>query len=345
MSKYWDINVILRYQRRFNFINGKRSIGKTYTTQKFLLDRALKKRKQFIYIVRTQDEKKRGIMKEAFDKVTDNEFPEINFEYEAGTYYKVIEGEDKIKTKIPLGYCIALSEAVKIKKLSFPDVYYMMMDEYMLEGTHAKMYVNGWNEPDLLLSLYHTVDRETDRVIVFMLGNNTAFYNPYHMHDAFRIPNIEPGEIWTSENVLFQWAVSSEELEEEKSKCKFLRMIANTKYGQYAKDGNYVGDNSNFIEQRTQKSKHLFIISYTGRDYGVWFDSSNNLVFIDTAVDPSCNLRYAFTLDDHSENTVLTKSKSYSNLIWLSLHFKRGNVRFVNMDVKIRVENALKMLL
>ena len=62
MGKYWDINKILCFNRCFNLINGERSIGKSYTTQKFFIKRAIEKGQEFVYIVRTQDEKKKGIL-------------------------------------------------------------------------------------------------------------------------------------------------------------------------------------------------------------------------------------------------------------------------------------------
>ncbi len=213
MSKYWDINRILRYQRNFNFINGERSIGKTYTTQKWLFNKALTTGRQFVYLCRTKTDKFNKAFSEAFEKVLDKEFPDNDIVCDNENMYSG-EGDEKGR----IGYCLALSEAPDVKKRSFPKVDYIMFDEYMLEREHNFKYVTGWHEPDLLLNIYHTIDRESDRVKVFCLGNTTEFYNPYHTHKAFNIPAVEKGKIWYSDNVLFQWAEKSEELKEEKSK-------------------------------------------------------------------------------------------------------------------------------
>lgn len=61
-GKYWNIKTYLPYQRNFNFINSERTIGKTYTAQGFFLERAINKGEETIYIVRTQDEKKNGVL-------------------------------------------------------------------------------------------------------------------------------------------------------------------------------------------------------------------------------------------------------------------------------------------
>ena len=67
---YWNINEILSYQRNFNFINGPRSIGKTYTTLKHIIDNSIKRNKEFAYIVRTQDENSLCItLSQAFFKI------------------------------------------------------------------------------------------------------------------------------------------------------------------------------------------------------------------------------------------------------------------------------------
>lgn len=62
MSKYLDLNKILPYQRNFNFINGERSIGKSYTIMKFVIKKCLKKGYEFVYIVRTKNQKKSGAL-------------------------------------------------------------------------------------------------------------------------------------------------------------------------------------------------------------------------------------------------------------------------------------------
>lgn len=344
--KYWNINQILPYQRCFNLINGERSIGKTYTCEKFCLERALTKGQEFVYLVRTQDEKKKGVMEKGFAKVIAQEFPKSHIETTTEEMVQVIEDEkgDVIEKNV-LGYCLALSEAVKIKKRSFPNVKWLIFDEYMLEEKQSSGYVNGWNEPDLFLSIYHTIDRERDKVICFLLGNNTSFYNPYHMHTAFNIPNINKGEIWYSENVLFQWAVSTEELKEEKSKCKFLKMIDSTEYGKYAKYGDYVDDNVEFIAERTVSARHVFAIEYEGKRYGVWSDSKIGKVFIDSKYDPDCSIIYALTINDHNENTMLTRAKTLTLLQWLAKNFKLGNVRFTSMIVKVKAEKAIALIL
>lgn len=345
MSKYWDIHKILPYQRNFNFINGERSIGKSYTTQKFLIKEALFKGREFVYIVRTQYEKKRGVLTEAFAKVVANEYGSYRFEGNSEEYYQCIENDETGKDdKLLLGHCIALSEYMKIKKLSFPNVKYIIFDEYMLEDKNSSCYFRGSKEPDAFLNIYHTIDREEDRVVCFCLGNNTSFYNPYHMHPAFKIPKINKGEIWYSKNVLFQWAESSDELTADKNKSKFLEMIKDTEYANYAVKGEYIYDNNSLIMERTEKARLIFNVSYFSHTYGIWSDTGIGRIFVDDKYNPTHPLTLALTLNDHTENTMLTKGWQLTHIKWLAKNFKLGNVRYVSMEVKSKTEEMFYLI-
>lgn len=346
MNKYWDINKILPYQRCFNLINGERSIGKSYTTQKFMLNKALIKNEEFVYLVRTQNEVKNGVFNKAFSKVSLLEYPNFKLDFKTDICYNRIEDEEgNLLSLQTLGYCFALTEVVKIKRMSFPNVKWLLFDEYMLDENSSIRYVNGWKEPDLFLSIYHSIDREEDRVICFLLGNNTSFYNPYHIHPAFNVQPVSKGKIWTSENILFQWAEAAPQLIEDKNKCKFLKMIDNTEYGRYAKKGEYIYDNLSLVSPRTPWSIHTFILEYMGFIFGIWQDSKNNIIYIDNKYDISCPLRYALTLEDHKENTKLTKHINKGGLAWLSKQFKYGNVRYTSLQVKKIAEEAIKLIL
>lgn len=334
---YWDVRVILPFQRNFNFINGERSIGKTYSTQKFLLNEAIKKHKEFVYLIRTQDEKKSMAFEQAFNKVCALEFSdyEINFNSE-NCWLSLEDG-----LRAPLGYCLALTEAAKAKRKSFPNVYYILFDEYMIEEGQGQRYINGWKEPESFLSIYHTVDREEDRVKCFLLGNNTSFYNPYHMHPAFNIPNIEKGKTWYSDNVLFQWAVGSPRLKERKANSKFLQMIKNTEYEHYAVNGDYSNDNPAFIEAKPDISVHYFNVSTMSKTFGIWYSRSTGSIYISAKFDPSCKYNFALDVHDHSEDTTLIKNKNHPLLQWLSRSFKHGMVKFESMEVKKLTERAI----
>lgn len=342
---HWNINKILPYQRNFNFVNGPRSIGKTYTAQKYILDKCINSEVEFVYIVRTQEEKKHNALQDAFKKVTSKEFNTYSFRYDTENMYLIETIENKILSKRKIGYCIALSEAQKIKTKSYPKVKYILFDEYMVEESNGNKYINGWKEPELLLSIYHTIDREEDRVILFAMGNNTKFHNPYHVHPAFNIKPTPPGEIFTNKNVLFQNAQIPERLVKLKNNSGFLNMINNTDYGDYAKNGTYYLDDYNFIKEIKVPTRYIFTLIYMGEKYGVFSSQSEGLIYVSDKIDPSCPFVYALTINDHAENTMLTKGMLCSHLKWLAKNYKLGNVRYINMTVKSKIESGIYLIL
>lgn len=327
---YWNINQILPFQRPFNFINGPRSIGKTYTTLKWFVKQFLKTEKQFVYICRTQDEKKHGVMEHALRKVLENEFPDLEVEFD--TFQGKIHGKT-------MCWCIALSEYVKIKKYAFPEVYYLIFDEYMIEENSSVRYVTGWGEPELFISIYHTIDREEERVMCFMLGNNTSFYNPYHIYPMFNIPFIEDGQIWHNKICLFQRAKPSEELNKKRSKNKMLKYLEGTHYGESMVSGTYTGDNFDFIKKLTNNHKYIGTLAYNRDLYGVYVAQDG--IVISSKVDKTFPRIQALTKEDVIENSFfLPPNKSYF-LKLIVEQFKMARLGYENIIIKNKLHEGI----
>lgn len=337
-GKYWNIKDILPYQRNFNFINSLRGTGKTYTSAGFTMDRFLKFGEQSMLVVRTVDEKKQGALQKWYEKVLAKEFPSVPVKFTSSELYYTPE-KDKETWRV-IARCRALSEAVKVKKQSFVGVRWMFMEEYMLEPKHQDLYVKGWEEPNLLLNLYHTVDREEDYVTCFLLGNNTAFYNPYHLHPAFQIPPQKPGAIWKSENVLFQWYEPTKELKEEKENNKFLNMIRGTEYGRYAVEGRYIGDNESFVAEKTGKANFVFMFKFDSMVIGVWFDYHINKAFISDKHNPASGICLSLdAIEDEGDRRV---NKRNSLVKWLAKLYVSGRVYYESMEIKLKVEKIIQ---
>lgn len=335
---HWNIYDILPYQRHFNFVNGIRSLGKTYTTQAFILEKCMKTGEEFMYVVRTQSEKKMGILGQAFQKVLEKEYPKLVVSCSTTRMFYTGKEGDPEKS---IGWCMALSEYYHVKRMSFPNVKYILFDEYALEDSPALRYFNGWREPDVFLNLYHTVDRDQNKVICFFLGNSTMFYNPYHMHDAFRVQNVEPGGIWMNKNVLYQRPLPSEKLQEKMSASEFDEMIKNTNYGSMAVKGNYGDDTVAFQLKDKLCGRYVCTIVYDGNRFGIWNAVvEQGIVIVSDRIDPSCKTIFAFTIADHSEETTVATAATSSILKWVSHHFKTGNIRYTSPQVKLLFEPA-----
>ena len=101
---HWNIYEILPFQRNFNFVNSERSIGKTYTSEFFILDKCINSEWQFVYIVRTKDQKKKGALEKGFEKVIREQFPDLKFEFSSEQIN--VEIKEKEKENIRILHCI-----------------------------------------------------------------------------------------------------------------------------------------------------------------------------------------------------------------------------------------------
>lgn len=340
---YWNPYKLLPYQRNFMFVNSTRKDGKTYGTQYMVIDKFLKKGQQFVAIYRTDKEIKEGEFEASFQKVSFEQFPQYHFTFKSNQMWLTeLDENEKTKWIDIMGYALPLSQTVKKKKMSFPRVHWAYMDEYMLEPEDTHQYVGGWKEPDKLLNLYHTIDAEEDRVKIFLLGNNTSFYNPYHLHPAFRIPWTQPGTIWKSDNVLFQHYIPSQQLAEKKSKSKFLNMIKDTEYGSYALQGVYIGDSDEFIAKRPQKSQFVFTIKLDNANYGIWGCDAS--VFVSDKTIVTSPLVFAFTKSDLSEETIY-RYKQNKLIKWLLAKMLHCRVFYETQEIKARVKPELEKLI
>lgn len=341
-SRYFNPYKYLPYQRNFIMINSERTVGKTYSTQKFQLQKALDKGERFLYIVRTQKEKGQGVFADAYMKVINEQFPDFTFSFKSNKcYYDVNQDGSEL---VHVGTCVAISEANSTKRINYPRTKWGLFDEYILDSNRTSEYVDGWNEPNLLLKLYHTIDREEDYLTLFMMANTIKFYNPYHMHKAFSVDQTEVGKVFLSENIVFEHVEASDYLKQKKKKSKFLRMIEGTDYGDYSINGNYINDNESFIERRPGRSTLKFVFDAGDSAFGVWYNNKTGITYIDSCFDKNCPYWFTFNTYNLSENKIYVGGKSIYLIKWLGNQFKRGWVRWTNMEVKSKtIETIIKM--
>lgn len=345
-NKYFDIYRILPYQRPFNLINSIRSVGKTYVIQWWVMKQCLEKKRQCVALFRTKDEiEKKDILEEWYFKVLSQEFSAINFKFTKREIYIEEETEEGEKEKVILVRAFALSEYRSIKKMSMPLVDYIIFDEYIIEDGLISDYFHGWREPTTLLSIYHSIDREENRVKVFMLANTSSFYNPYHLDGFFDIPKPKFGKIWTSKEVLFWWVEPSEALIEDKKNDPFFIQTLKSAYGKFANSNEYDEDKDTFIKEVPFQSVVMCTLLYDEKEYTVYNNVPlDGCVYIKDCKDRRSRVTYALTLDDHEENTFLIKSGNFSQINFIKKAIQCGRIRFDNIKCRKMFDSALKIL-
>ena len=326
---WYNIGQTLTYNCLFNFVIGPRGCGKTYAAKKRAVKLFLDKGQQFIYLRRYQDELKETAESYFNDVILNNEYPDVTIEYKEGEYY--INGE-------LAGYAMALTKAKDYKSISFPKVYFIIFDEFLIEENGYTRYLK--NEVKQFLSFYMSIDRYRG-CIVFFLANSVSMINPYTLYFNLSLPY---GSNIVRRGDLLLQLVQNEEFIRERKQSRFGKLIAGTDFEEYAIENKFVNDTKTFIMRKTEKAQYFFTMCYMGTAYGVWIDYNEGKIFVSENVDPSCKIIYSLTVEDHSPNTMLLQSISKSILFKKFIdNYKMGNVYFESQKIKGVVYEVIKM--
>ena len=164
---YYDLTKILSYNAFLNFIVGGRGVGKTYNTSKFVINQFIKKGYEFVYIRRYKSDLKKSLPTFFKSMITKDEFNGHTLETKGDLFI--------VDNKVA-GYGITLTMAQSLKSSNYPNVKYIIFDEFILENDGHKHYLQ--NEVEVFLGLVETIARMRD-VKIFMLGNAVTIANPY----------------------------------------------------------------------------------------------------------------------------------------------------------------------
>ena len=326
---WYDIGQTLTYNCLFNFIIGSRGTGKTYAAKKRAVKLFLEKGYQFVYLRRFVDEIQETAESYFNDIIVNEEFPGVAIEYRNGQYF--------INDQLA-GYAIALTKAKDYKSVSFPLVYFIIFDEFLIEDNGYTRYLK--NEVKQFLGLYMSIDRYRG-CTVFFLANSTTMVNPYFLFWDIQLPY--GSNIFRKGDVLLQ-LVQNEEFIQARKQTRFGKLIAGTDFEEYAIENKFAMDSKTFIMRKTEKAQYYFTFIYQGVSYGIWVDYDEGKFFVSNNVDPCCRLVYSVTVADHSPNTLLlsqiNKSPFFKKFID---QYKLGNVYFENQRIKNITYEVIKL--
>lgn len=175
-SDYYNINTLLRRNAVISVCCGGRGIGKSYGAKVRLVRDWIKHGWEFMYVRRYRDDL--AGFKTFFNDIA-HEFPEWEFDVHDGRARARRAGSEDPWDIV--GYSTALSVSHKLKSASFPNVHWLLFDEFI--APPESRYVS--NELTVFYELYSTLDRYQDRVRVIMLANAIALDNPYFNNWGF----------------------------------------------------------------------------------------------------------------------------------------------------------------
>lgn len=345
MGKYWDIRRTLSYNCLFNFIIGPRGTGKTYGSLKWCIEQYLKNFEkgipwEFVYVRRRENELKKITMQKhgRIFKAVQREFPEHDLSAESNTLY--CDGN-------VMGYALQLSNAKQaLKGEAMPHVRVILFDEFITANKGNSGYLPNEVE-EYFLDLYESIARPgTDhpRVIVLFLSNAVSIVNPYFDFYGLDKPYNEDIQRFGQDKLILVQNVVCEQLKKEKLQTDFYKINKDTAYASYAVDNEWLLDNNDFIEKKTQRSQFKFSLHYKGCDIGVWYDHVQWRYYISNNIDPSNGICYSVTTDDHKPNVMMLKAaKKLPWLKGLKDHYENGAVYYETMKLKNWFREIMRM--
>lgn len=198
--KYYNTTKIDKKNATYNMIFGERSNGKTYALLKKCITAYHKDKTQFAYVRRWKEDITGRRASRLFsginenkevEKITKGEFTGVH--YFAGKWYlctyddagKAIYSDANI-----IAFSFSLSDGEHDKSTSFPNVGYIIFDEFLTNRT----YLN--DEFVLFMNTVSTIVRRRLDVKVYMLGNTVNKYCPYFNEMGLNhIQKMEQGSI------------------------------------------------------------------------------------------------------------------------------------------------------
>lgn len=201
---FYNIKPILEMCCQYSLIYGERSNGKSYSALKEGLSRYVKGNGKMAIIRRWDDDLKSNRGAQVFDGLVHNGLGENDIEKLTngewtGVYYRsrkwflsrVNDNGEIITEETPFAYAFALTTYEHDKSTNYPDIRYILFDEFMAS--------NSGYLPDefiVFMNVLSTIIRIRTDVTIVMCGNTRSKYNnPYFREMGIDVKKVKQGEI------------------------------------------------------------------------------------------------------------------------------------------------------
>ena len=327
-SIFYSPERILSYNALLNIIIGERGVGKTYSFKTFAVKRFLNKGKQFAYIRRYDTDLEASVGSSNDNKFFEqirNEFPESTFKISKSKKVRKLYIDNKI-----CGYALPLSATDSLKSSSYENVDIIIYDEFQLKEGSTQHYLR--NEPEIILDLIETIGRLRD-IRVFCLGNAISSTSPLMYYFDVSLPYNTDIKLFKDGTIAIEY-IKNKKYREVKKASRFGKLIDGTRYGKYAIDNEFLTDSKAFIHKKDKNAKFYFILYVNGKQYGVWRDFKNQVMYISNDIDPNCPIKFAINEIDHNESTIFAKVRSNFWFKQIINHYRLARLCFESQAVK-----------
>ncbi len=312
----------------FNIAVGARGLGKTYACKKRAIKRALDRGEEFVYLRRFQTELKH--VNTFFNDIR-GEFPEWELSVDGRKARARPMGSDGKWTTI--GYFLALTAGATLKSVSYPNVCTLIFDEFIIEeGT--RHYLPA--EVDTFLDLYSTIDRNNDRVKVFMLSNAVRCVNPYFIEWR-----IQAGKAFQRRGggYLVCELIDNEAFAGEVSSTRFGKFIKETspEYASYAIDNLFSDDTEDLLGKKPAEARLIATLRTRTGEVSLWHDDM--MWYVQRKLPRDCEVRLAYKVRARDGERVQTKGEGYMAILVHAI--KDGRVRFDSIESRETIWSVL----
>ena len=338
-SIFYTPERVISYNALLTLIIGERGVGKTYGFKTYVVKRFLNKHKQFAYIRRYDTDLEASVGSTNDNKFFEqirNEFPESEFKITKSKKVRKLYIDNKL-----CGYALPLSAADSLKSSSYENVDTIIYDEFMLKEGSTQHYLK--NEPEIILDLIETIGRLRD-IRIYCLGNAISSTCPLMTYFDITLPYNSDIKLFKDGTIAIEY-IKNEKYREVKKASRFGKLIDGTKYGKYAIDNEFLTDSKAFIKKKDKNAKFYFILIINGKQYGIWRDFKNQLLYISNDIDPNCPIKFAIHESDHDESTVFAKVRSNFWFKQIINHYRLARLCFENQAVKNIVMQELNQYL
>ena len=333
MSIFYDYQKVLSYNAFLNIIIGERGVGKTYGAKKYVINRWIKKHKQFVYIRRYETDLESSIGSTGDNKFFEqvkNEFPEHEFKINKSKKVRKLIMDNQV-----IGYAIPLSSADSLKSSTYDNVETIIYDEFMLKEGSSQHYLR--NEPEMILDIIETVGRLKD-VKIFLLGNAISSTAPIMTYFDLSLPYNSDIKLFKNGLILVNY-IKNEAYRKVKKSTKFGKLIEGTRYSKYAIDNEFLSDSKSFIKRKGE-CRFYFIFILNNKTYGVWRDKED-YIYVSDDIDPNCPMKFALDIENHDESTILLKIRNNPYFVTIISHYRFGKLCFESQAIKNNVMSSL----
>lgn len=334
---YFEIeDLIKEYPNKFIYaVIGARGVGKSYSTKRKVIKDFLNKGYQTM-IFRRYVNQIDLMSKDYFNDIMEKEFSDHEFK---------LLGDVGYLDKKPFCIFRGLNSASVSKGSSFPNIHNVIYEEFMPDSGERIIK----NEYQKFETALFTIDRGENRVTVFLLGNNTSFYNP--IFDTLKLyPPSKGGKCSQNSLMVIKNLETPSDFKKRMSRSNIGQLSIMSGTSAYNIDNeNITNDTFNVVNKKElweiNKLKPVFQVRVANNKIiKVWYcDIIDGYYFIDNNSKSNVTEYFCENEYQNSNNKHISLLGRYEQRR-LILYQKVGGVFYNNAETKYYFDTMIKYL-